>query len=247
MRPESARLDTPEIRADITKRRAARESNASIARAYGVTREWIRTCCKRWGITAPPAPSAEDVAKAAELILHGASVAAAAEAIGTSERSLPRLLEKNGTPLPELRKQQKAHKNDGKVWGLWTAIDGGYIYEGPNKRWQLCRCACGVEKKVMVGNLLNGLSRGCGCRSKKDGPVGRVKMPWHCPSTNERAEHTYALSRRLGVNYLNLMRRLKRGEPYTDPASGDEWVPLHQEATPHRLGHRTKTTTEAGE
>lgn len=192
MRPESARLDTPEIRADIAERRAAGESMASIGRIYGVSREWIRTRCKQWGITAPPAPSAEDVAKAAELLRHGASLAAAAEAIGTSERSLPRLFEKNGTPLPELRKEQKAHKNDGKVWGLWTAIDGGYIYEGPHKRWQLCRCACGVERMVMTGNLTNGVSRGCGCRSRKDTPggEGRVQMPWHCPSTNERAAHT---------------------------------------------------------
>ena len=246
MRPESARMDTPEIRADITKRRAARESNASIARAYGVTREWIRTCCKRWGITAPPAPSVEDVAKAADLILHGASVAAAAEAIGTSERSLPRLLEKNGTSLPEIRKWKFAHRYDGRAFGLWTPVDGGQTGQGNTRRLR-CRCACGTVRDVGVSNLLGGMSRGCGCRSKKDGPVGRVKTPWHCPSTNERAAHTQELSKRLGVNYLNLMRRLKRGEPYTDPASGDEWIPLHQEATPHRLGHRTETTTEAGE
>ena len=48
---------------------------------------------------------------------------------------------------------------------LWTVLGEA----GRNKRGQryvLCRCVCGVERKVMWDSIRRGLSKGCGCKGK---------------------------------------------------------------------------------
>lgn len=47
-------------------------------------------------------------------------------------------------------------------FGDWTALE----YRSNPSRW-LCRCKCGTEREVFSGNLMRGLSKGCGCNQKK--------------------------------------------------------------------------------
>ena len=84
----------------------------------------------------------------------------------------------------------------------------------------------------MVHNLINGMSRGCGCRNSSG---GRQRTPWICPATGERFENTVALAKHLDINYLTLVRRLNRGETHVD-AKGAEWTPLPDEAVEHKPG-----------
>lgn len=47
----------------------------------------------------------------------------------------------------------------GAQYGRWTVIEDRTIGE----RKILCRCDCGTEQRVTIGNLVNGGSRSCGC------------------------------------------------------------------------------------
>ncbi len=48
----------------------------------------------------------------------------------------------------------------GKRFGLWTVLDRSH------KNHALCRCECGTEKHIPIGNLNNGASRSCGCAKR---------------------------------------------------------------------------------
>ena len=68
----------------------------------------------------------------------------------------------------------------GAVFGKWT-VRG----ENPHTRhgMVLCRCACGVEKMVIVSNLLMGLSKSCGCTPRfapgmMQGQLYVIGHPW---------------------------------------------------------------------
>lgn len=234
----------PEAVADITKRREAGESLAAIGKIHGVSRERIRQLCERWGVKAPDQGSR--ALKAVELIKANAvgSLNEAAQQGGCCTDTLNRELERQGFDLAQVRADLSSHRFDGRTWGDWTAIDGGYVYEAPNRRWVRCRCVCGIERAVMANNLLNKMSLGCGCRNSTD---RRRRVPWVCAETGERFENTMALARHLEVNQLLLYRRMRRGEPYID-AQGHQWNALHEEAKLHRpdAEHIEKLATRPG-
>jgi len=52
----------------------------------------------------------------------------------------------------------------GKQFGYWLVLrrDGKDKYG--NAMW-LCRCVCGTERRVLVGDLRRGMSRNCGCKT----------------------------------------------------------------------------------
>lgn len=75
----------------------------------------------------------------------------------------------------------------GKSFGFWTVIG----FAGRDKRnatvW-MCKCICGTEKKVVVGSLLKGKSKSCGCKqyeltAEKNTKHGMAGTPtyksWH--------------------------------------------------------------------
>ena len=221
--------------ADIIQRRTAGETLSSIGRVHGISRERVRQVCKKAGLppshSRPPTPI-EKIEEAVSLLRSGKTREEAATAIGINIATLNIRAKTLGVDLKVPTLEGRTHKYDGKTWGMWTAIAGGYDYQGPNQRWQLCRCECGVERNVMFGNLLGGVSRGCGCRSSNG---GRQRTPWVCLATGERFENTVALSKHLDINNLTLVRRLNRGEVYID-ANGEEWTPLPDEAVEHVPG-----------
>ena len=52
----------------------------------------------------------------------------------------------------------------GDRFGEWTVIGKPYT-DGPSKRSHVhCRCACGNERAIPVGNLVQHLSSNCGCK-----------------------------------------------------------------------------------
>ena len=220
--------------ADIIQRRTAGETLASIGKIHGISREYVRQVCKKSGLvpshSRPPTPI-EKIQEAVSLLRSGKTREEAATAIGIDISTLNIRAKTFGVDLKVPTLEGRTHRYDGKTWGMWTAIDGGYDYQSPNQRWQLCRCECGVERQVMVGNLQSGVSRGCGCRNSKEG--GRERIPWVCSATGERFENSMALAKHLGVNNLIVYRRLCRGENYID-ANGQEWIPLPAEKTVHR-------------
>lgn len=235
----------PEARADITKRREAGESLAAIGRTYDVSRERIRQLCDKWGVQAPKKKESTAL-KAVELVKNFAveSLTEAARQGGCCADALKRELRRQGFDLEQVKADLTAHRYDGQTWGDWSAIDGGYIYKDQNHRWVMCRCTCGTERRVAVNNLLNKVSRGCGCRTASD---RRRRVPWVCTETGERFENTMGLAKHLGLNQLLLYRRLHRGEPYID-AQGRQWNALPEEATLHRpdADHLAKMTSIQG-
>ena len=119
------------------------------ARSYGLSRERVRQLCKRWEISGPQPQqlSSEDLSRAADLIRHGAAVQSAAEEIGTNDKRLRHLFKEAGLDLSEILAWKKAHQYDGKVWGMWSAIEGGHVFKDHNHKWQRCRCECGGRKR----------------------------------------------------------------------------------------------------
>lgn len=51
----------------------------------------------------------------------------------------------------------------GGIFGRWTVIAATGESRNGKILW-LCRCDCGVERKVVAGNLCSGISKSCGCR-----------------------------------------------------------------------------------
>ena len=50
-------------------------------------------------------------------------------------------------------------------YGSWTVLDKTPM-GGISKRVR-CRCACGVERDVLIGNLKSGKTTSCGCEKPK--------------------------------------------------------------------------------
>jgi hypothetical protein len=222
----------PAARADITARRQAGESLATIGTAYGITRERVRQLCTKWGVTSPvdlrtAPPEAIEAALAA--MRAGASQGAAAQAAGITASTLRRHIQLLGVELPAA--PDTAERWAGRSFGLWTALPNSYQYDAakPSSRSVECRCECGTVRRVQISNLLSGVSRGCGCRTSTG---QRKRTPWVCTATGQRFETTAALARHLGVNNLVLTRRLNRGESYTD-GTGRVWAPDREAAVPH--------------
>lgn len=61
----------------------------------------------------------------------------------------------------------------GDTFQFWTVIGGPLVRHEPGKRREYyfpCRCACGTERPVMLGNLKAGYAKSCGCIRKKERP-----------------------------------------------------------------------------
>lgn len=64
-----------------------------------------------------------------------------------------------------LRKQAPPNKLDltGKRFGMLLAVNYSH-FENDGAYW-LCKCDCGNETVVLVGNLTHGNTRSCGCNA----------------------------------------------------------------------------------
>jgi hypothetical protein len=164
--------------------------------------------------------------------MSGTSQRAAAKAAGVDGKTLAKYIQLQGLTPPVTA---TADKWAGRVFGLWTVLPNSYERDpdNSNKCHVECRCECGTVRRVSVGNLLSGASRGCGCRSSTG---QRVRIPWSCAATGERFTTTAGLARHLGVNNLTLIRQLNKGRTYTD-AQGRVWEPNAQAAVPHNAQH----------
>ena len=75
----------------------------------------------------------------------------------------------------------------GQTFGFWTVIEFAGR-DGRNATIWKCRCICGAEKNVIVGSLMKGRSRSCGCKqyemaAQKNTKHGMASTPtyksWH--------------------------------------------------------------------
>ena len=223
--------------AEIKTRREAGESLAEIGRVFGITRERVRQICQKHGIQAPEKQSKDEPITAAVELMRttGKSREAACKEVGISSDTLRRGAKTLGIDLKAIATEGKTHRYDGRTFDWWTVVEGTYQYVTgeANKRSVECICKCGVRRRVNLGNLLNGASRGCGCRSTKKSE-GRKRTPWVCDESGERFETTAALARHLGVNGICLHRKLHRGEPFS--RDGKTWRALVDDAKKHTLG-----------
>lgn len=222
--------------ADIRKRREAGETLASIGKSYGVTREYIRQVCSAFKIESKKA-SKEELARTAEAMLEQEflSLGEIAQALNCSVGTLKTGAKKAGIDLHAAQERARPHQHDGKTFGLWTVMPGSFRREFVNDDnvqatpFVTCKCECGTIRKVMLGNLQGGTSRGCGCRNRTN---DRKRVPWLCLETNEREPHTTALAERFDVHNLTVTRRLNRNQDWTAP-DGTTWRALYEEATDH--------------
>ena len=200
----------PEAIADISRRREGGESLASIGKDYKVSRERIRQLCNKWGVASPVVPSTRLLEQAMEMLNNGQalSIDAAAELLKCCSDTLKRAAKTAGVDLAaasaDARDEASKRLHDGKTFGMWTVIAGTHRrVERPGVKYPTavvdCRCDCGTERTVSTGNLLGGISRGCGCRSTK-AVSGRLVTPWRCTQTGERQRSTKALADRLEIN-----------------------------------------------
>lgn len=51
----------------------------------------------------------------------------------------------------------------GQIFGFWTVVSFAGRDISNATLWN-CKCICGTEKKVIVGSLMKGLSKSCGCK-----------------------------------------------------------------------------------
>src|SRR5215469_7760766 len=75
--------------------------------------------------------------------------------------SLPTFMYPMGSFKPQRRSKVEA---EGKIFGAWKAL--GPKHENKGCYW-LCRCECGTEKWIFIGNLTSGKSKSCGCKKRK--------------------------------------------------------------------------------
>lgn len=55
---------------------------------------------------------------------------------------------------------------DGKTFNYWTVLSFSHLDERKRKVWD-CICKCGTERKVIGSNLVNNMSKSCGCLQKE--------------------------------------------------------------------------------
>lgn len=243
----------PKAIADISRRREGGEALASIAKDYNVSRERIRQLCNKWNVPSPVVPSTRLLEQAMEMLNNGQalSIDAAAELLKCCSHTLKRAAKTAGVDLAaasaNARDEASKRLHDGKTFGMWTVIAGTHRrVERPGVKYPTavvdCRCDCGTERTVSTGNLLGGISRGCGCRCKADGLTHRVVVPWRCLETDQRVPSTRALANQFQINPLKVTRRLNRQENFLAP-DGTTWIPLRQEAVVHQPAYKPRAWT----
>lgn len=86
----------------------------------------------------------------------------------------------------------------GGTYGHWTTLEYIAGKVGQHPKWR-CRCVCGTEKAVSAGNLAEGKSKSCGCKSatRKHGQSGTTlhqvwrSMMSRCYNPSDRAYRNY--------------------------------------------------------
>jgi len=100
----------------------------------------------------------------------------------------------------------------GTIFGKWTVLG-----ENPNKRHGkvLCRCRCGIEREVLVQNLLAGRSSSCGCVSRECSDAvkpGADFVKWTVLGENPHTRHGMVLCRCVcGVEKMVFVSNLLMG------------------------------------
>lgn len=109
----------------------------------------------------------------------------------------------------------------GKRFGYWTILHRAGKDKYGNAMW-MCRCVCGTEKRVHVGDLRRGMSRNCGCKTGElQNLTGERNPAWrggrsrdpHIPGT-----YAWCQQRRTAIN--NHARR----EGYAEISSAIEEI-----------------------
>jgi len=235
--------------ADIKVRREIGETLDSIGKSYGVSREYIRQVCVAFNIEDKTPSNSELAQKALNLLTTGkaTSVLEAAQLLGVSYNKVCQGAKTCKIDFQSVILDARAHKHDGKRFGMWEVLPGSYrreLNEGSSQSSPLvnCRCDCGTERTVSWPNLKNGVTRGCGCRSKTGATITRMNVPWRCLETEERHPTTAALANRFGVKSVNLTGKLNLQKKWIAPDK-TTWIPLHQQASPHIPGLRGQPWT----
>ena len=221
--------------ADIKVRREAGETLSSIGKTYGVTREYIRQICSAHQIK-PKTPSNTAIAQSAlDLFNSGKafSIAEASRLLDATPHKIIRGAQLTHIDLDPAIKKARTHQYDGRRYGMWQVIDGSYRRELRNDNEHTtplvdCICECGAKRTVMVHNLVNGVTRSCGCRTNKQ----RMQTPWRCIETNERQPNATALVKHFDVRgkYLRVLACGNTKKTWEAP-DGTTWEPMWEEAT----------------
>lgn len=79
----------------------------------------------------------------------------------------------------------------GTVFGRWTVI--GETRASDGKRAMICRCECGTERVIKVGNLRAGYTRSCGCAAHGPLPDASLLKVGEVPLGGSKAAGRVAL------------------------------------------------------
>lgn len=103
----------------------------------------------------------------------------------------------------------------GGRFGMWEALEGSGGKDAKGKI--LCRCDCGTVRQVRVGNLVQGLTTGCGCK-RLEGNAARLRKHGH---KSDRLYQTWVdmLGRCYNPNFRNFVDYGGRGITVCD-----EWT-----------------------
>ena len=80
----------------------------------------------------------------------------------------------------------------GQKFGRWTVLEKVKV-EGKKETYWLCRCDCGIERKVLGKNLRNGRSTSCGCYKKEQNSIFMSKYNKEHSSAIDIAGQKYGL------------------------------------------------------
>ena len=73
-------------------------------------------------------------------------------------------------------REKHDHRYAGRRFGDWTVVGRAGKDVHGNALWH-CRCVCGIEKYVLVGDLRRGASRNCGCQ--RPGAIAEKNGVWN--------------------------------------------------------------------
>lgn len=89
----------------------------------------------------------------------GETLQSLGDSYGVTRQRVQQILAQIGDPAPP----RKPKSVKGEVYGSLTILAEA-ARDGYGRRHVLCRCTCGTEKIICLTNLLQGLTKGCGCR-----------------------------------------------------------------------------------
>lgn len=117
----------------------------------------------------PPALNEQQQREVAEALDDGARARPLAEKYGVSAATITRL-------LPDWRRRGPRLDLTGQVFGQWT-VQGWAPATGTVRGAWLCRCTCGRQVRVHLGNLKSGQSTRCRICANKELNQRRQGMP----------------------------------------------------------------------